>query len=262
MFIPLHDANPVRHIALQYATLTMIGLNIAAFLIVGAYTGGDERAAKAVFFSLGYVPAVANGLKTLPPELEYLPAWTDYFTYAFLHGDLWHLAGNMLFIWVFGDNVEDAMGHVRFVAFFLLCAAAGALAHSFAQPQSESPLVGASGAAAGIVAAYLLLHPHVKLWVLAFGKIPMRISALWVLGFWILFQVGSFFLLPDDQVSWAAHLGGLGAGVALLPILKRRDVPLFADTLDIVAVREQAADATNGQPAAPERPTFGRQPKP
>jgi membrane associated rhomboid family serine protease len=255
MFIPLHDLNPIRPIRLQYATLALIGLNVATFLAVGAYARGDESVAKAIFFSFGYVPAVAGGLKSLPPELSRLPEWTDYATYAFLHADLWHLAGNMLFVWVFGDNVEDALGHVRFVLFFLLCAAAGAFAHSIAQPLSESPLVGASGAAAGIVAAYLLLHPHVKLWVLAFGKIPMRISALWVLGLWILFQAASLFLLPEDRVSWAAHLGGILAGLVLLPIMKRRDVPLFSDTLDVARGRAPAAP-----PAAPPAPAASGEP--
>jgi hypothetical protein len=118
-----------------------------------------------------------------------VPEEATYITYAFLHGDIFHLGGNMLFLWVFGDNVEDALGHLRFLLFYLLCAAAGALMHGLLGPDSQVPLIGASGAVAGVVAAYLMLHPRVKVWILAFGRIPLRIPAYIALGLWILFQL-------------------------------------------------------------------------
>lgn len=229
MFIPLHDANYLRHIRLQYVTLAVIVANCAIWLVMAASGVGaaDNPASQATFFSYGFIPAVANGYENLGPDLSVLPEPATYVTYAFLHGNFMHLAGNMLFIWVFGDNVEDATGHVRFVIFFLACAVAGALMHSLIQPQSTSPLIGASGAAAGIIAAYLMLHPRVKVWVLALGRIPLRLSAMWVISAWIAFQVINLLIAGDDQVSWGAHVGGIIAGVILLPLLKRRDVPLF-----------------------------------
>ena len=230
MFIPLHDANHLRHIRVQYVTLAIIVINCAIWLVTFAAGMGDGSESRATFFSYGFIPAVANGYQTLPPDFDKLPELATYVSYAFLHGDFMHLAGNMLFIWVFGDNVEDALGHFRFLIFFLACAVAGALFHSLVQPQSVSPLIGASGAAAGVITAYLMLHPHVKVWVLALGRIPLRLSAMWVIGAWILFQLFNLLTSGEDEVSWGAHVGGILAGAILLPILKRRGVPLFART--------------------------------
>ena len=110
-------------------------------------------------------------------------------TYAFLHGSWMHLGGNMLFLWVFGDNVEDALGHGRFLVFYLLCAAAAGYGHALTEPVSIAPLIGASGAVAGVIGAYLVLHPKVRVWVLAFGRLPLRLPAAWVLSAWIAFQL-------------------------------------------------------------------------
>src|SRR5690606_1926860 len=131
------------------------------------------------------------------------------------------------FLWVFGDNVEDAVGHWRFLLFYLLCAVGAGLAHALMVPDSPSPLVGASGAVAGIVAAYLILHPRVKIWVLAFGRLPLRLSALWVLGFWVLVQVWSVVMMGDGNVAWWAHIGGLASGALLILVLRRPGVHLF-----------------------------------
>jgi len=270
MFIPLHDANQLRHIHLQYVTIAIIALNCLVFIIIGAGSLADDSFARAAFYSFGYVPAVASGTAALPGELRILPEWADYVTYAFLHGDFWHLAGNMLFLWVFADNVEDATGHFRFALFFVICAAAGAYLHLLADPASEQPLIGASGAASGVVAAYLMLHPRVKLWVLALGRIPLRLRAYWILGAWILFQFASFVAMPEDDVSWAAHAGGIVAGAVLIPFLKRRDVPLFdkglseaipPDVADepIAATDEKAAMRQQARPSASPPPgVWGR----
>ncbi|MFZ1815095.1 MAG: rhomboid family intramembrane serine protease [Rhizobiaceae bacterium] len=227
MFIPLHDANYLRHIRVQYVTLAIIVLNCAIWIFFGNGIFSNLESVRATFFSWGMIPAVANGYEVLPAQYQTLPEYSKYLTYAFLHGDFMHLAGNMLFIWVFGDNVEDAMGHFRFAIFFALSAIAGAYLHSIVQPESESPLIGASGAAAGIITAYLMLHPKVKVWVLALGRIPLRISAVWVIGAWILFQLANFAVAGDDQISWAAHVGGIVAGAVLLPVFKRSDVKMF-----------------------------------
>ncbi len=227
MFIPLHDANRLRHIRLQYVTLGLILANCVIWLLFGTTALGDASSVRATIASYGFIPAVATGHETLPANLYRVPAAATYVTYAFLHSDFMHLAGNMLFIWVFGDNVEDAMGHLKYLVFFLACAAAGAATHAFVQPLSVSPLIGASGAAAGVITAYMILHPRVKIWILALGRIPLRLSALWVAGAWIAFQVYNFVSSDGDSVSWAAHVGGIVAGIVLLPLLKRRDAKMF-----------------------------------
>ena len=248
VFIPLHDANTLKHIRLQYVTLALIIANVVIFFVTETL---PERAALAAGYGLGYVPAVVFDTLNLEPDLVLVPEDLTYLTYAFLHGDILHLGGNMLFLWVFGDNVEDALGHVRYLVFYLLCAAAGALMHGLADPASEVPLIGASGAIAGIVAAYMMLHPKVKIWVLAFGRLPLRLPAWLVLGLWIGFQVVMFLAMPEDQVSWAAHLGGILAGALLVGLLKRRAVPLF----DRAIVTPRAVETVRAVPDAPQQPT-------
>jgi membrane associated rhomboid family serine protease len=156
-----------------------------------------------------------------------LPEGLTLITYQFLHGDIFHLLSNMLFLWVFGDNVEDAMGHVKFLIFYLLCGIVGGLAHAAFLPASGLPLIGASGAVAGVIAAYLILHPRVRVWCLAFRIIPLRIPAAWILGVWVVTQVLMVALAPADQVAWWAHIGGMVAGGVLILFMRRPGVPLF-----------------------------------
>lgn len=252
MFIPLHDQNALKSIRLQYVTLFLIFLNVTIWLITGTQQAVDSVEANSIFYSYGFVPAVVNDVAVLPTELAVLPDSASYITYAFLHGGFMHLAGNMLFLWVFGDNVEDAMGHFRFLVFYLICAAAGAWAHALILPNSEAPLIGASGAAAGVVGAYLMLHPRVKVWVLALGRIPLRLSALWVLGAWFAFQVFKLVSDYDGEVSWAAHVGGFIVGAALIVLFKRRGIPLF--DADMVPQSSDAANATD-KPRKTVKPT-------
>lgn len=255
MFIPLHDANSLKYIKLQYVTLGLIAANALVFLLTGL---GDIDWAQATAYGLGYVPAVVNDFADLPPELIYVPEDWTYLTYAFLHGDIFHLGGNMLFLWVFGDNVEDAMGHVRFLAFYLLCAAAGAFVHGWIIPYSEMPLIGASGAIAGIVAAYLMLHPRMKIWVLAFGRIPLRVPAWIPLVLWILFQFAMLAVGGEDEISWAAHVGGLVAGIVLVLFLRRGGVPLF-DRAIVTPEAVETRESDVAQPLkSPPQPRWGR----
>jgi membrane associated rhomboid family serine protease len=174
-----------------------------------------------------------------------VPEGLTLVTYMFLHGDPLHLVGNMLFLWVFGDNVEDAMGHVRFLIFYVLCGMIGALAHALIAeyglapvpatvslaPRSASagaiPLIGASAAVAGVIAAYLMLHPHVRIWVIAFRMIPLRLSAMWALGAWVLTQFVMVLLPEVGPVAWWAHIGGIVAGAVLVLFMRRDGVPLF-----------------------------------
>ncbi|GGB39850.1 rhomboid family intramembrane serine protease [Roseibium aquae] len=225
MFLPLHDHNRLVHVTTPVVNLALIALNILAFTVL--QRGGAEAALNASAYSYGLVPSVFLDLKGLPPELQVLPDSFSIVTYAFMHGSWWHLIGNMVFLWVFGDNIEDALGHVKYLLFYLLCAAAGGLAYTFANYGSDIPLVGASGAVSGIVAAYLMLHPRVKVWVLVLGRIPLRLSAKWVLGAWVVYQVVNAAFGPESNVAWSAHIGGMAAGCVLVVFLRRRGVPLF-----------------------------------
>jgi len=256
MFIPLHDANSLRHIKLQFVTFGLIAANVLIWLFTAIQS---EEAQIATVVGFGYIPITLFSDVVRPDELAYVPSWATYVTYAFFHGDFWHLAGNMLFLWVFGDNVEDAFGHLKFLAFYLLCAMAGALLHGLAAPESQAPLIGASGAVAGVVAAYLMLHPRVKVWILVLGRIPLRIPAWVALAFWIALQFVMFALAGEDQVSWAAHIGGIAAGALLVLVFRRRGVPLFDREIVTPAAAEVvAAPAVAAQPTAPSGP-WGRQ---
>jgi membrane associated rhomboid family serine protease len=252
MFIPLHDANGLKHIRLQYITLGIIAVNVIVFLLMAVDDGSQ-----ATVYGLGYVPAVVNDVAELPSHLVLVPEGFTYVTYAFLHGDFFHLAGNMIFLWVFGDNVEDALGHFRFFLFYLACAAAGAAFHGMLDPGSGIPLVGASGAIAGIVAAYLILHPRVKVWVLAFGRIPLRIPAFIPLILWVGFQMLMLSIGDDSNISWATHVGGILCGAILIVIMKRPEVPLF----DWRLVTPAAVETEGKEPASGRKATtrWGRQ---
>ncbi len=260
MFIPLHDANSLKHIRLQYVTLALIAINVVSLLVTSS---GGEAFYEAAVLGLGYIPAVVNDIADLPAGSFQVPEEATFITYAFLHGDWFHLGGNMLFLWVFGDNVEDAFGHVKYLIFYLLCAAAGAFVHGVLLRESDMPLVGASGAVAGIVAAYVMLHPKVRVWVLAFGRIPLRIPAWIPLVLWIAIQFVMLAVMPDDIVSWAAHVGGILAGLVLVLIFRRRGVPLFDRAIITPAsVDTEPREAPSPPPSSRREgpaPRWGRQ---
>ena len=232
MFIPLHDTNPLKRIHYQYVTVALIALNVAIYLIFisgWVYAPNEEEAA-----SFAVIPAklmtAGMGGETMLATGAYMPERFTLITYMFVHGNWIHLLGNMLFLWVFGDNIEDAMGHLRFIMFYLMCGIFAALFHTWMNPESEIPLVGASGAVAGVIAAYLILHPKVKVWVLALWRIPIRITAAWALGIWIAWQFVSLLFEGEENVAWWAHIGGLLAGATLILFMRRRGVVLFDRT--------------------------------
>jgi membrane associated rhomboid family serine protease len=143
----------------------------------------------------------------------------------FLHAGWWHLISNMLFLWVFADNIEDAYGHAAFAFLYLMSGVVAALLYVLMAPASDIPLVGASGAVSGILGAYVVLFPHARVWILLFLRIPLRIGAAWVLGGWFLLQIFSWWMdsgNPEAGVAWAAHVGGFIAGAALTFALRRR----------------------------------------
>ncbi|BDA86156.1 rhomboid family intramembrane serine protease [Aureimonas sp. SA4125] len=226
MFLPFYDDNRLKGIRFQYLTLALIVANVVIWVFfsatgeTGAYLSGFE-------LSYGFIPSVVNDYAQLPAEYHVQPTAFSFVTYSFIHLDFWHLLGNMLFLWVFGDNVEDGFGHVRFVLFYMLCAAAAAGAHALTLPQSDSSLLGASGAVSGIVAAYLMLSPRVWIWVLVLGRFPLALPAWILLLVWIAYQF-TMLALGDTDVSYGAHAGGILAGALLTLVLRRRGVPLFA----------------------------------
>ena len=227
VFIPLSDDNPLRSVRFQWVTIALIAVNVVVFLLENTPDGQAAIASFALVPSELFHVRIWGGTAPAPNQLLQVPEGLTLLTYQFLHGDVLHLLSNMLFLWVFGDNVEDAMGHVKFLAFFLLCGIAGGLAHALMLPTSRLPLIGASGAVAGVIAAYLILHPRVRVWVLAFRFIPLRISAAWVLGVWVVTQLVMIAIAPFDQVAWWAHVGGMVAGGVLVLVMRRPGVPLF-----------------------------------
>jgi membrane associated rhomboid family serine protease len=223
MFLPLYDRNPLKIVPYQRVTVTLIATNVIVFLWQMTLSPVESHS-----FVLGYgmVPAVLFDQAALPSDIARLPAEISLFTSMFLHGDIWHLLGNMLFLWVFGDNIEDAMGHLRFAVFYLLCGVLAGLAHAVFEVDSQAPLIGASGAVSAILGAYLVLHPKVKVLVLLFSRIPVYLPARWLLIGWILFQIAAL-MVSDEHVAWWAHIGGFVAGMALIPLFKHRQLPLF-----------------------------------
>ena len=227
VFIPLSDDNPLRSVRFQWVTIALIAANVVVFLLENTPDGQAAIASFALVPTELFHVRIWGGTVLAPDQPLQVPEGLTLITYQFFHGDVLHLLSNMLFLWVFGDNVEDAVGHVKFLAFYLLCGIAGGLAHAFMLPDSRLPLIGASGAVAGVIAAYLILHPRVRVWVLAFRFIPLRISAAWVLGVWVVTQFVMIALAPADQVAWWAHVGGVVAGAVLILVLRRPGVALF-----------------------------------
>jgi membrane associated rhomboid family serine protease len=219
--IPLRDDNPS-----SIAPVVTIGLIVACvlmFLWELSFGAGGQR----IIYALGVVPASLLGRAELPPELALVPPWATIVTSMFMHGGWMHLIGNMLYLWIFGDNVEDSMGHGRFVVFYLLCGAAAVFAQALPDPTSEVPMVGASGAISGVLGAYLLLYPHARVLVaipLGFILHTMRIPAGLVLLLWFGLQLLSNAMASAGQggVAFRAHIGGFVAGMILIPIFKQR----------------------------------------
>ena len=252
MFVPLHDDNRLTSIRYQYVTVALIAINIVVYLFEQTNAGNALLASFALIpgelLHTGLAGGMSGGLaaSTVPEPATLL-------TYMFFHGGLYHLAGNMLFLWVFGDNVEDALGHGRFLFFYLACGVFAGLTHTLVANSSlgtslselvpvdgdlpvsalDLPLIGASGAVAGVIAAYLMLHPYVRVWVLAFHAIPLRISAAFALGVWIVMQIVMVLVPQAGPVAWWAHIGGLIAGAILVVLLRRRGVPLFDKGLSL-----------------------------
>lgn len=226
MFLPIRDDNP--HTVTPYVTYGLILACTAAFLWQLSLGGGGDAAIAA----FGLTPGHLFGTSELDPRLPYIPAWTTIFTSMFLHGGWMHFLGNMLYLWIFGDNIEASLGHRRYLAFYLICGIAAALAQSIAAPASDVPMIGASGAIAGVLGAYLVLHPraNIKVFVFLFIIITtVNIPAFIVLGLWFGGQLLSSAATSAGApgVAFLAHIGGFVAGAVLVFFFRQRGVKVF-----------------------------------
>ncbi len=231
--IPLYDDNPT--FLRPYVTLSLIAVCIVTYVWQTTIGWGSPELTA---YRLGFTPAAYFEPSAVSPDHQLLPPLLTVFTSMFLHGDLFHLAGNMLFLWVFGNNVEDAMGHIKFLLFYLICGFAAAASQGLADPDSIIPMIGASGAVSGTLGAYLLLHPRAKVIAvipLAFLFLPVRLGAFWILTFWIGIQLLFAFLTDPSApgVAWWAHVSGFFVGCFLILFLRRPGVKLW-DSVEAV----------------------------
>jgi membrane associated rhomboid family serine protease len=236
---PIKDENP--HFLTPVVSYALIALNAASWALVQGF--GSEAALVTSLCELGLIPGEL--LQRLPagteidmgPRLSCMlsedPNWATSITSMFLHGGWFHLIGNMWFLWIFGNNVEDSMGHVRFALFYLLCGLAAAALQIVSDPNSAVPMVGASGAIGGVMGGYIVLYPRVRvhmLLVLGFYVTRIVVPASFMLGYWFLMQLlGGAVSLGNEGggVAFWAHVGGFAAGAALVfpfrnPALVRR----------------------------------------
>ena len=227
MFVPLYDNTPLKIIRFQFVTGLLVLVNVAVFVYTHVLVGGPGEISSATSF--GAIPALITDHAQLDPKLMMIPEEATLISYMFMHAGWMHLIANMLFLWVFADNVEDSFGHAGFLLFYLICGIAAGLAHAYTVPQSQAPLSGASGAVSGVMASYLVLFPRARVWVLLFMKLPLRISAMWALIGWFAFQIASLLLVKQDGeviVAWWAHIGGFVTGLvitfALLRVFRAR----------------------------------------
>lgn len=213
--IPIHDNNPTHRVPV--VTILLIITCTLVFLWELSTPLPHER----IIAGLGVTPAILFGAHVPDQHWILVPAWMTVFTSMFMHGGWLHLLGNMLFLWIFGNNVEDRLGRLRFLIFYLLCGVAAVLANALPHMKSMVPMIGASGAIAGVLGAYLILFPHAR--VLVIIPIFFFITAVWwpawvVLAIWFGLQIISNLLSAGDQggIAWSAHIGGFIAGMILI----------------------------------------------
>lgn len=214
--IPYKDDNPTR--SFPIVTIGLLTLNTVVFLFQLVLPFNAQQ----VVYAYGAVPHFLLTFTMVQPVHPFFTVFTS----MFLHGGLLHLISNMLYLWIFGDNIEDALGHMRFLLFYFLCGAAAAYSHALTDPSSLLPMVGASGAVAGVLGAYLLLFPGARVHTLIFFGFfvqTVRLPAVLVLGFWIVIQfvngILSTGLAEQGGVAWFAHIGGFACGILIVRLL-------------------------------------------
>jgi len=225
---PLRDDNPTS--LFPIVTVALIVVNTLVFLFQMSL---GPRAGQLFAYQYGAIPAVVVGTDSLPARIAAVPPLLSLFTSMFLHGGWMHLIGTMWFLWIFGNNIEEAMGHFRFLAFYLICGILASVSQVLSYPDSTVPTIGASGAIAGVMGAYLMLYPRARVWTLIFLVFFIRLIYLpagVVLGFWILLQFVNGSMASGQGaggVAFWAHIGGFIAGVLLVGLFKKRNVRFF-----------------------------------
>jgi len=231
-FFPFSDDNPTT--SRPYVCYCLIG--ICVFVFLWQNTLPTNLSNEAVY-NFGVVPAALLG-----NQESYISPILSVFTSMFMHGSWMHLIGNMVFLWIYGDNIEDSMGRGRFIIFYLLSGIGAAYLQAIIDPSSSIPMIGASGAIAGVLGGYLLLHPkanvNVLMWIIIFISV-IRIPAFIVLGFWIIGQFFNASFGTEGGVAYFAHIGGFVSGMILIPFFKRADISLFQEP------QSQAFQSTN-----------------
>lgn len=224
MFIPLKDENPTSRF--PYITILFIALNVLVFLFQVLSPQGLQYYA----YKMGAIPYEITHLKSVTflisesqETLSRLSPPLTLLASMFIHGSFFHLFFNMLYLWIFGNNIEDYLGPLRFILFYLLAGVGASLAHIIFHPSSRVPMIGASGAIAGVLGAYLILYPRARVLTLVFLFFFIRIipiPAFFILGFWFIIQVLN--IGAGGGVAWFAHIGGFLVGIALIKIYRRR----------------------------------------
>jgi membrane associated rhomboid family serine protease len=252
--IPIRDDNPTTR--RPYVTVLLIATCVLVFLWQMSL---DPRTGQVMVHHFGFVPALLFGQATFDADGGLVPAWVTPFSSMFLHGSFMHLAGNMLYLWIFGNNIEDVMGHGRYLLFYLVCGLAAAMAQALPDMGSTVPMIGASGAISGVLGAYLLLFPKAKVQVIIpIGIFIMRtLPAGWLLGIWIAFQVisGVSSGVSGGGVAWWAHVGGFVAGMALVHLFRQKDITA---SFEPRAPRHDGPVRPVGRSRIPDSRTAGR----
>jgi membrane associated rhomboid family serine protease len=216
--IPFKDDNPTQRF--PYITITLITANIAIFMFQVLQPAHQGKIA----YAYGAVPHFLLSLKTVQPIHPILTVFSS----MFMHGSLLHLGTNMLFLWIFGNNIEDKLGYGKFILFYLLCGLSAAYAHALINPLSTIPMIGASGAVSGILGAYLLLFPYARIHTLIFFIFfiqVVRLPAMFVIGFWIVIQFLNGIISQGSAghsgIAWFAHIGGFIFGLLTIKLFMK-----------------------------------------
>jgi membrane associated rhomboid family serine protease len=218
MLIPYKDMNPTRRY--PAVTVIIIAANVAVYVYVNLLGGVGGHGYEAYLAQFGLIPS-----RFFSRELfrisSHAPAIITPFTAMFLHGGILHLAGNMLYMWIFGNNVEDYLGHFKFIVFYIVCGLAASFLFMFISPLSHAPMIGASGAISGVMGAYFVLWPRARIksfLILIIFVTVVEIPAVVVLGFWIVIQVleGFSSIGRATGIAWFAHIGGFFMGMGLI----------------------------------------------
>ncbi len=220
--IPLKDDNPTS--GKPTVTYFIIGICVLVFFM---QLGSQSYRTGQLFYSYGLIPSVLMGHDQLPMDLYVVPAYLTIFSSMFMHGGFMHLIGNMLYMWIFADNIEDNLGSRNFVIFYLLSGIGAAMAQVLMDTHSQIPMIGASGAIGGVLGAYLINHPNAKVLVLipfGFFSQLIKIKALYVLGFWFVLQFinSSMMSSQGGGVAYAAHIGGFVSGIILILFFNKK----------------------------------------